>query len=89
MGKNSAVFRKCLSIQSCLGKNVKIDFFGDKMVLSVFFIEVKFRSQTGLANFNKHQALKILISVDFYAFFLKISHFPRFLIFISGTSSKC
>ena len=80
MGKSLAVFRgSCFSLHSFKVKNAKIDFFGEKMVLSAFLFDLKYRwLQSGLADPEKHQTLAFLLMAEFLCIF-KITLFLNFL----------
>ena len=48
-------------------KNAKINFFEEKMDLSVVFIESKFGLlQTCLSDMKKHETLEMLLRADFF-----------------------
>ena len=65
-------------------KNVTL--FEEKRFACVVFIEFKYKLlQTGLADLNKSQTLETLLSIFFFNYFFKISHFCRFLNIISRT----
>ena len=80
MVKSLAVFRdRYFSPNSFYVKNAKIDFFGEKMILSAFLIDFKcIWLLSGLADLEKHQTLGFLLMVDLLRIF-KITHFWRFL----------
>ena len=90
MVKSLAVFRDSyFSPNSFYVKNGKIDFFGEKMILSAFLIDFKCMwLQSGLADLEKHQTLAFLLMVDILRIF-KITHFfeifERFLKIIRST----
>ena len=75
IGKSLAVFRNCyLSLHNFLVKNVKIDFFAEKRVLNIFFIELKcMLLQTGLIDFEKHLTFVFFLRVDFLRIFENIT----------------
>ena len=49
----------------------------------------RFKVALSGASPQKHQTLEILTKVDFYTFFLKISHISRFLKFINSLCKNC
>ena len=57
----------------------KSTFFGEKIILSAFLIDLKCKwLQSGLADSEKHQTLAFLLMVEFLRIF-EITHFLRFL----------
>ena len=65
----------CFSLDNFWAKNAKIDCFGEKIILSAFLIDLKYRwLQSCLAELEKHKTLAFLLMVDFLRIF-KITHF--------------
>ena len=90
-GKSLEVFwDSCFSLHSFWVKNVEIDCFGIKMILSAILINLKCMwLQSGLGDLEKHQTHAFLLIVDFLRI-LKITHFfeifERLLKTIKSTS---
>ena len=67
-GQSLAMFwNNCLLLQRFGVKNAIIDFFFQKMVLSVVFMKLKCRRlHTSLRDSKKHQTIEVLLRVDFF-----------------------
>ena len=91
IGKSLALFRNSfLLLQSFWVKNAKIDFFKEKMVLSVVFIKLKCRwLQTDLSDLKHNKAIEFLLMVGFYYLEKNIAFFQNCLRFFKLISSSC